>query len=90
MDARDLVFAYVAPETFLPLTSAIATAVGIFLMFGRLIFRSLARAGRLVRLRRKRVGVMNRPHFRTGKQGEKPLPRADRRRDRKREGAIDR
>ncbi len=37
-----MLFAYFGPDTFLPVTSIIATAVGVFLMFGRRSIRYLA------------------------------------------------
>jgi hypothetical protein len=36
-------FAYFGPETLLPMTSVVATVVGIVLMFGRNAFRLAAR-----------------------------------------------
>lgn len=40
---QSLLYAYIGPETMLPLTSAIAAVVGAFLMFGRNTFRFLGR-----------------------------------------------
>jgi hypothetical protein len=39
-----LLFAYFGPESMLPLTSIVATVVGIFLMFGRNTMRIIKRA----------------------------------------------
>ena len=41
-----MLFAYIGPETMMPLASGIAAIVGVFLMFGRsvmLIFRNVTR-----------------------------------------------
>jgi hypothetical protein len=41
-----MLFAYIGPETMMPLASGVAAVVGVFLMFGRsvtLFFRTLAR-----------------------------------------------
>jgi hypothetical protein len=35
MDIPGLVFAYISPETLLPLTSGLAGVAGVLLMFGR-------------------------------------------------------
>lgn len=63
--------AYFGPETFLPVTSAIAGVVGILLMFGRTTFRM---AGEFVRKslrvfglgRSKTTPTVNRPHVGVG------------------------
>jgi hypothetical protein len=41
-----MLFAYIGPETMMPIASGLAAVVGVFLMFGRsvtLFFRTLAR-----------------------------------------------
>ena len=43
-----VVFAYFSPETFLPLTSVIASAVGVFLLFGSTVLRARPSALRTV------------------------------------------
>jgi hypothetical protein len=35
MQIPSLLFAYIGPDTLLPMTSVVATAVGVVLMFGR-------------------------------------------------------
>ncbi len=37
------IFAYVSPETVLPVTSVIAALLGVVMMFGRTTFRFIAR-----------------------------------------------
>lgn len=39
MGAHTLLFAYLSPETCLPLTSVVAAAVGMLMMFGRTTVR---------------------------------------------------
>lgn len=39
MSAPILIFAYFSPETLLPVTSIVATVVGIVMMFGKNAFR---------------------------------------------------
>jgi hypothetical protein len=44
-----MMFAYVGPETLLPITSIVAAGMGVFLMLGRTslrVFHSLTRAAR--------------------------------------------
>ncbi len=43
-----MIFAYFGPDTLLPVTSIIAAAAGAILMFGRLIWHTLARVFRTV------------------------------------------
>ncbi|MDR3633747.1 MAG: hypothetical protein P4L84_07915 [Isosphaeraceae bacterium] len=38
-------FAYVGPDTFLPVTSALAALAGVFMMFGRAGFRMIFGGG---------------------------------------------
>jgi hypothetical protein len=58
-----IIFAYFGPESMLPLTSIVATVVGIFLMFGRSTMRIIRRAlvSRLIDHRGKPSISM--PHF---------------------------
>lgn len=42
------IFAYIGPDTMLPMTSIIATVVGMTLMFGRYAFRKFARVCRII------------------------------------------
>jgi hypothetical protein len=46
MHEPTFLFAYLSPETCLPLTSVIATAFGVVMMFGRTTLRLLARGFR--------------------------------------------
>ena len=58
------IFAYLSPETMLPMTSILASAVGLFLLFGRTMLR-LARAFvRVIWSSSRPVTVVPRPHFR--------------------------
>ena len=56
-------FAYFGPESMLPLTSVVATVVGVFLMFGQNTIRLARRAilGRLTSIGRKQS--VPQPHF---------------------------
>ena len=62
-----LLFAYFGPETMLPMTSVVATVVGVFLMFGRNTTRFVRRAlrDRIAGPARDRAGAraIPRPHF---------------------------
>jgi hypothetical protein len=65
MNSHLFFFAYFGPETMLPMTSIVATIVGIFMMFGRNSIRLITRYFRFPRLRRaKRANLSPRPHFR--------------------------
>ena len=70
-----LLLAYFGPETMLPLTSIVATIIGIFMMFGRHSLRLATRIFR-IRVRPARVGSLTRPHFsarlREGSSAEAP------------------
>lgn len=63
MSMSVIIFAYFGPESMLPLTSVVATVVGVFLMFGRNTIRLARRAilGRLTSIGRNRAVPM--PHF---------------------------
>jgi hypothetical protein len=66
-----VLFAYFGPETFLPVTSAIAGVVGVFLMFGRssirLLLDGLRKGLSLVGLAKATERrVPNRPHVALG------------------------
>jgi hypothetical protein len=63
MTLLPLVFAYFSPETVLPLTSILASAVGVLLLFGRASLRLVRRLIRIATLRGRRVSVLPRPHF---------------------------
>lgn len=66
MDFKNMMFAYLAPETILPVTSVVATAVGVVLMFGRNAFRIVVRWLRLATIRRARTQALRGPHFLPG------------------------
>jgi hypothetical protein len=68
MCSPEPVFAYFSPETFLPLTSVIASAVGVFLLFGSNVLRVVRRAFRGLSLRGRRAGTIPRPHFQPREQ----------------------
>jgi hypothetical protein len=48
MGMSSLLFAYVGPDTLLPLTSGLAGALGVFLMFGRQVRRLAVRSWRFI------------------------------------------
>ena len=58
-----LLFAYFGPETMLPLTSVVATVVGIFLMFGRTTIRIARRSVLTLLNQAVRLGTVPKPHF---------------------------
>jgi hypothetical protein len=63
MSNSALVFAYFGPETLLPVTSIVATIVGIVMMLGRGSFRTILQFFRRVLRRRKGVAAVSHPHF---------------------------
>jgi hypothetical protein len=63
MSNSTLVFAYFGPETLLPVTSIVATIVGIVMMLGRGSFRFILQFFRRVLRRRKGVAAVSHPHF---------------------------
>ena len=58
-----LLFAYFGPETMLPLTSVVATVIGLFMMFGRNTTRLIRRAIRDWLPGPGRTRPVPRPHF---------------------------
>jgi hypothetical protein len=64
MPSIPVVFAYFSPETFLPMTSIIASALGAVLLFGRSALRLARGIFRAVTLRQRRPDLIPRPHFR--------------------------
>ncbi len=70
MDCMSLVFAYLSPETVLPVTSLLATVAGVVMMFGRTIFRPVLRWVRFARIRR-RVHAVQTPHRQPGPRVER-------------------
>ena len=68
-----ILFAYFGPETMLPLTSVVATVVGVFLMLGRNTFRLMRRAllGWIPGIERKRS--IPRPHLSLKERRRRPI-----------------
>lgn len=60
------IFAYLGPETVLPMTSVVATVVGVLMMCGRSTFRFLFRCclPRKAASDQDRSNATPRPHFR--------------------------
>jgi len=67
-------FAYFSPETLLPVTSIVATVIGVVMMGGKTTFRIIARWFRRVLPGRKRVVIARRPHFKA--RAQEPAERA--------------
>lgn len=74
-----VVFAYFSPETLLPLTSVIASAVGVFLLFGSNVLRLARRALRTVTMRGRRAARIPMPHFRPREASVESVETAERR-----------
>ncbi len=72
-----VVLAYFSPETFLPLTSVIASAVGVFLLFGNTVLRLARRTLRTVTMRGRRAGTIPRPHFSPREASDESLETAE-------------
>ena len=66
MHATHVVLAYFSPETVLPVTSVLATVLGVILMFGRYTFRLVTRRLRGTLLREAHDRGERSPHFRVG------------------------
>ncbi len=63
-----MLLAYFGPETFLPVTSAIAGVVGVLLMFGRSSYRLIIEASRrllsvVMRAPTQKSTLPSRPHL---------------------------
>lgn len=54
-------FAYVGPDTFLPVSSVLAGVAGVVMMFGRTGLRLILR-GRVARALSGRAGALSGPH----------------------------
>ncbi len=63
MQSAMFVLAYFSPETMLPATSILATAIGIFMMFGKGIFRIVVGSCRQILARPGSKGALKGPHF---------------------------
>jgi hypothetical protein len=63
MENPNIFFAYFTPETLLPVTSIIATGVGIVMMVGRGSVRFVVRNARRLRARAKPIAGVSAPHF---------------------------
>jgi hypothetical protein len=75
MPSLNLIFAYFSPETFLPMTSVLASAVGVLLLFGRNVLQLVRRFLRFATARRRRPERIPRPHFRFNEERvEEPQP----------------
>ncbi len=61
------IFAYFGPETILPVTSVIATVVGVAMMLGRNSTRLLVRGTRRLYLQTRHMVTSSRPHVRLHK-----------------------
>jgi hypothetical protein len=64
MGSMNLMFAYFSPETFLPMTSVLASAVGVLLLFGRNVLQLVRRFLRFAMARGRRPERIPKPHFR--------------------------
>jgi hypothetical protein len=77
MNKIPLIFAYLSPETYLPVTSILATFFGVVLMFGRgtlsLAMRWLRRLGRS---RVRTTSQLKGPHFRVPSRHDSRGPSA--------------
>jgi hypothetical protein len=69
-----IILAYFSPDTFLPMTSIIASAVGCVLLFGRSALRLVLGAFRVVTARRSRSDAIPRPHFRFADESAEANP----------------
>ena len=63
MQSAMFVLAYFSPETMLPATSILATAIGIFMMFGKGTLRIVMGAFRQILARPGPNGALKGPHF---------------------------
>ena len=72
MNASFFVLAYLSPETYLPISSVVATVIGVVMMFGRNSLRLAALWFRRITARRKADRPLNAPHFaRTRREGSR-------------------
>lgn len=58
-----LIIAYFSPETFLPVTSIVATVFGLVMMFGRTTIRLISQGVRSARRHQNPTGRLVGPHF---------------------------
>jgi hypothetical protein len=63
LQASGIVFGYFSPDVWLPVTSIVATVIGVILMIGRGTWSFLARGWRRARLPRKQFRVMKGSQF---------------------------
>jgi hypothetical protein len=66
MNSVSVLFSYMAPQPFLPLTSVVAVVVGVALMTGRSAFKLIARWARLATVRKTQNQRVIGPHFQPG------------------------
>jgi hypothetical protein len=76
MTSLPFVFAYFSPETVLPLTSVLASAVGVLLLFGRGSLRLVRRLLRIAIPRGRRASVVPMPHFIFSKESVATAPQS--------------
>jgi hypothetical protein len=67
-----VIFAYLGPETMLPLTSIVATVAGILLMFGRGAFRIVRRAVPIRLGQAAKSRSVPKPHLRVEAENRPP------------------
>jgi hypothetical protein len=75
MHTAGLVFAYFSPESLLPVTSIIATVIGVVMMLGRGVFRFIVRFGNDTLGRTARVAGTSKPHLNMHDEKQAPSPR---------------
>jgi hypothetical protein len=63
VSSSQVIFAYFSPETLLPVTSIIATAAGLFMIFGRNTLRLIARCFDPSRFQKRAKHHLEGPHF---------------------------
>jgi hypothetical protein len=75
MNAPSLLFAYFGPETVLPMTSVVATVVGLAMMFGRHTIRLFVRCCRLILIGSSRAILPPRRLYSGPHKGQTGVPR---------------
>lgn len=68
MNQLHMVFAYLSPETVMPLTSILATIAAVFLMYGKSMVRLIVYWVRRVTFRRGHGQSPTGPHFGLGRR----------------------
>jgi hypothetical protein len=67
MNEFDVIIAYFGPETVFPVTSIIATCLGVILMFGRRTYQLVIRWILVATFHRRSARRVSGPHFRIGR-----------------------